>query len=337
VRTRFLPIFFGVVFALTLFFAVAAGAQVQVQELQQQQVPDNQQQILEVRQQQVLDNQGQAVAVQQQQVGVQSHRGCPGSHTEHTIKNSPQRRVVPADIEGGAVRITYEVTNAPNANDELEIELRDEDGDIVFLETVRGTTSNRQQIRVETDPGRHELKVEADPDVDYFVKLEDCTNVDANNDGGDGGGDGDGDGDGGTGDGGTGDGTTDDTADTTQDTTTTDTTTTDTTNDALETTTADDANLNAELNRPDADNFRCDFFLRAVRDDRGALRDQYVGDELIVQRFEQCLSEDVLADTFPDRQLPFTGGMSLLFLGAIGLAAIVAGFLVLRAVTRRGT
>jgi hypothetical protein len=86
----------------------------------------------------------------------------------------------------------------------------------------------------------------------------------------------------------------------------------------------------------DADAFRCEFFLRAVRDDRGALRDQYVGDELIVQRFEQCLSEDVLADTIPDRKLPFTGGMSLLFLAAIGLAAIVAGVSVLRAVMRRG-
>lgn len=86
----------------------------------------------------------------------------------------------------------------------------------------------------------------------------------------------------------------------------------------------------------DADAFRCDFFLRVVRDEQGALRDQYEDDELIVQRFERCLSEDVLADTFPDRKLPFTGGMSLLFLGAIGLAAIVAGISVLRAVMRRG-
>jgi hypothetical protein len=72
-----------------------------------------------------------------------------------------------------------------------------------------------------------------------------------------------------------------------------------------------------------------------VRDDRGgALRDQYRDDELIVQRFERCLSGDVLADTIPNRKLPFTGGMSLLFLGAIGLAATVAGVSVLRAVTR---
>jgi hypothetical protein len=81
---------------------------------------------------------------------------------------------------------------------------------------------------------------------------------------------------------------------------------------------------------------RCESFLRVVRDDRGAVRAQYRDDELIVKRFEQCLSGDVLADTIPNRNLPFTGGMSLLFLAAIGLAAIVAGVSVLRAVMRRG-
>jgi hypothetical protein len=122
----------------------------------------------------------------------------------------------------------------------------------------------------------------------------------------------------------------------------TDNTTNDTitANDALETTTADDANaLNTDLTSPNAENFRCDFFLRVVRDEDGALRRQYTdgdrNDELIVQRFEQCLSADVLADTIPDRKLPLTGGMPLLLLGAIGLAAIVAGASVLRAVTRR--
>jgi hypothetical protein len=124
---------------------------------------------------------------------------------------------------------------------------------------------------------------------------------------------------------------------TTNDTTTNDTTTGETTtaNDALETTTADDANaLNSDLNSPDSDNFRCDFFLRVVRDEQGALRDQYEDNELIVQRFEQCLSEDVLADTIPDRELPFTGG-PMLFLAAIGLASLFAGASVLGAATRR--
>ena len=100
----------------------------------------------------------------------------------------------------------------------------------------------------------------------------------------------------------------------------------------------DDLATTDDTSRSDSDNFRCDLFLRVVRDDNGALRHQYRdgngNDELIEQRFEQCLSGDVLADTIPNRNLPFTGGMSLLFLGAIGLAAIVAGVSVLRAVTR---
>jgi hypothetical protein len=117
------------------------------------------------------------------------------------------------------------------------------------------------------------------------------------------------------------------TGDTTGDTTTNDTTTGDTT--------TADANLSANTNRPDSGSFRCELFLRTVRDDTGALRAQYRGDELIVQRFEQCLSEDVLAATIPDKALPFTGGMPLLGLAAIGLASLIAGAAVLRAVMRR--
>jgi hypothetical protein len=102
--------------------------------------------------------------------------------------------------------------------------------------------------------------------------------------------------------------------------------------------TTDDANSNADGVR-EADNFRCEFFLRTVRDDTGALRAQYRDgdrdDELIVQRFEQCVSGDVLADTIPDRRLPFTGGMPLLGLAAIGLASLVVGGAMLRAVMRR--
>jgi uncharacterized repeat protein (TIGR01451 family) len=86
----------------------------------------------------------------------------------------------------------------------------------------------------------------------------------------------------------------------------------------------------------DADAFRCEFFLRVVRDDRGALRHQYHDDELIVQRFEQCISADVLTDTIPNRLLPGTGGLPLIGLAALGLASIVAGASVLGAGIRRG-
>jgi len=116
-----------------------------------------------------------------------------------------------------------------------------------------------------------------------------------------------------------------------QDTTTSETTTS-TAAAAQEATTADN---NADGARG-ADAFRCEFFLRSVSDDRGgALRDQYRDDELIVQRFEQCVSGDVLVDTIPDRKLPFTGGMPLLGLAAIGLVSLIAGAAVLRAVMRR--
>jgi hypothetical protein len=95
-----------------------------------------------------------------------------------------------------------------------------------------------------------------------------------------------------------------------------------------------DANaLNADANRPDSGSFRCDLFLRVVRDDRGALEAQYRDDELIVQRFEQCLSEDVLADTIPNRNLPFTGGPLLPFGGGLLLvvaAAVLAGRMIRR-------
>jgi hypothetical protein len=350
VRTRFLPIFFGVVFALMLFFAVAAGAKeegtdpegvgVQAVEVQQQQDLDNQQQVTEVQQQQVLNNQGQAVAVQQQQVEVQSHRGCPGSRTRERVEDPEGSFQSGFDVTGEAIRITYDVIAVgpgPNPDDELFIRVTDEDDDeVVYRVSVNGERQNTR--RIEVDPGRFTLEVEAGKDVlDYEVLVQDCTRAEANHDdGGDGDGDGDGGGDGGTGDGTTdGTGTTDTTTETTttQDTTdtttdTTDTTTSGTTGDALETTTAD----NADSVR-DADAFRCDFFLRAVRDDTGALRGQYRGDELIVQRFEQCLSEDVLADSIPDRKPPFTGGPSLPFGGGLLLlvaSAVLAGRIIRR-------
>jgi hypothetical protein len=73
--------------------------------------------------------------------------------------------------------------------------------------------------------------------------------------------------------------------------------------------------------------------LEVVRDDQGALRAQYRDDELIVQRFEQCLSEDVLAATIPDRNLSFTGGPSMPFGGGLLLvveAAVLAGRIIRR-------
>ena len=102
--------------------------------------------------------------------------------------------------------------------------------------------------------------------------------------------------------------------------------------------TAADATAADDANRDGC--FRCDSFLRVVRDENGALRRQYRDgrgdDELVVQRFEQCLEGDVLRNTIPNRLLPDTGGTSLLGLAAIGLVSLVAGASVLGAIARRG-
>ena len=102
--------------------------------------------------------------------------------------------------------------------------------------------------------------------------------------------------------------------------------------------TTDDETAADNANRDGS--FRCDSFLRVVRDENGALHRQYRDgdrdDELIVQRFEQCLEGDVLRNTIPNRLLPDTGGAPLLGLAAIGLASLVAGASVLGAIMRRG-
>jgi LPXTG-motif cell wall-anchored protein len=118
---------------------------------------------------------------------------------------------------------------------------------------------------------------------------------------------------------------------------TTDTTADPATTDATADATADAALEDGTANREGS--FRCDSFLRVVRDENGALRGQYRDgrgdDEQIVQLFEQCLEGDILANTIPNRLLPDTGGAPLLGLAAIGLATLVAGASVLGAVTRR--
>jgi hypothetical protein len=86
-------------------------------------------------------------------------------------------------------------------------------------------------------------------------------------------------------------------------------------------------------NRATADAFRCESFLRVVRDVRGNVRHQYQGDELIDRRFEQCLSKDVLADTIVKGKLPGTGGPFPLLV--LGIAAVAVGAAVGIVILRR--
>ena len=83
----------------------------------------------------------------------------------------------------------------------------------------------------------------------------------------------------------------------------------------------------ADVNR-DADEFRCEFFLHVVRNDRGNVRSQY--DEQITRRFERCLSKDVIPGTIVKRRLPATGGVPLLVLGFPAIALVGAGILLAR-------
>ncbi len=77
--------------------------------------------------------------------------------------------------------------------------------------------------------------------------------------------------------------------------------------------------------------------MRVVRDDDGALRWQYRDnrgdDELIVQRFEQCLEAEVLAGTIPKGELPYTGG-PLLPVGGGALLLFTGVALALRMIRR---
>jgi len=233
------------------------------------------------------------------------------------------------DVQGGAIRIRYEISTDDGPDDKLRIEVRDDNDDLVRpVIDVDGDTNGPKTVKESVDPGDDfTFEVDAGRDIEYFVIIEDCRGNDSNNNNNNGGrNNGDRNNNGGN-----------NTIDVTQTPTDTTTQDTNTASPAAETTTAARA-ANADFaNRPDSGSFRCDLFLRTVRDENGALRAQYRdgngNDELIVQRFEQCLSEDVLADTIPNRNLPFTGGPLLPSGG--GLLLLVAAAILARRIIRR--
>jgi hypothetical protein len=69
-----------------------------------------------------------------------------------------------------------------------------------------------------------------------------------------------------------------------------------------------------------------ELFLRVVIDERGNVREQYRGDELIVRRIEECREGEVLKGTIVNSKLPDTGGPPpLLALGLLSTGLVAAG------------
>jgi hypothetical protein len=249
-----------------------------------------------------------------------------GKGNDTVDKNDVLKITGDYEVKDGA-SITIKDADGTQATftDDVNAKITEENGDIRIEVT-------KEPVTVPSDDSDTKKARTLNIDNLTAVTSTDVQRAGANNDGG-GGGDGDGGGGGrdGGGDGGGGGGNPTNPVtpaqDTTTPTTTNDTTITDS-DPILEDTTSDDA-INAGESVRDEGSFRCDFFLRTVRDENGALRAQYRDgdrdDELIVQRFEQCLSEEVLADTIPDRNLPFTGGVSLPSGG--GLILLVAAMI----------
>jgi hypothetical protein len=228
---------------------------------------------------------------------------CAGADNVATFDGTQDQTTETFKIKGDSFRLAFNIQGSGR----LDVAVLDENSRVEDRVEVNGDGTEI----IDLGPGTFRLEIQADNNVDsYDIDVDDCL----------------------------GDGVNTaqvNRAQNSTDTTTADTTTADTASPTADANTAasnaNAANANTNVNRDGS--FQCELFLRTIRDGRGAVRTQY---ESIVQRFEQCLSGNVLADTIPNRNLPFTGGMSLLALAAIGLAALVAGAAVLRAVMRRG-
>jgi hypothetical protein len=227
---------------------------------------------------------------------------CAGADNVATFDGTQDQTTETFKIKGDSFRLAFNIQGSGR----LDVAVLDENSRVEDRVEVSGDGTEI----IDLGPGTFRLEIQADNNVDsYDVDVDDCL----------------------------GDGVNTAQVNRAQNQTTTAQTTTPDTSTASpaaeDTTLQEAANPNANTNVNRDGSFQCELFLRTVRDGRGALRAQY---ETMVQRFEQCLSGNVLADTIPNRNLPFTGGMSLLALAAIGLASLVAGAAVLRAVMRRG-
>ena len=296
-QTRFLTVLFGVTFVLTLLFAVAAGAQedatvspggggVQVQQEQQ---------------------------VQQQQVGpaaAPAPFGGPLAHANVKVTKGGGDGTID---DGDHLKISGDYDVKVGAS----ITIEDDDGtQATFTDGINAKiteTDNGIEIEITKNPT---TVPDGDPLETGNVRAVTSTDVQREGSGS------------GNNDGGSSSGTTDTTGTDTTGTTGTSTAQADDTTTGTADASADPATADAAAgdgaNRDGS--FRCESFLHVVRDENGNLRRQYRNgdDEVIVQRFEQCLEADVLANTIPNRLLPDTGGPPLLFGGgALLLVAVM--------------
>jgi len=246
----------------------------------------------------------QDAAAQTQYAAAAASDGCATTSDVRTFTGSQNRTTEPFKITGDKFRLVFEQVSGGS---ELTVTAFEEGQSVNDGFVVRGSQGDQKVIPL--GPGTFQLdKQEKKDNVrNYSITVQECRAAAVAN------------------------------TDTTQAITAAQTTAQAANITGAEATTSNTAANAADAGDvTDADAFRCEFFLRVVRDDRGALRHQYQNDELIVQRFEQCISADVLRDTIPKRLLPDTGGLPLLGLAALGLASIVAGASVLGAGIRRG-
>src|SRR5215211_1993167 len=241
------------------------------------------------------------VAAAQQYAGAAASNDCATTNDVRTFNGSQDQMTEPFNITGDRFRIAFR-TERSGGSPRLEVAVLNRQGQPTGQSfVVRGGDDGSRIIPL--GPGTFRLELRAN-NVRYNVAVQECRAAAVAN------------------------------ADTTQAITAAQTTAQAANITGTEATTSNTAANAGDVR--DADAFRCEFFLRVVRDDRGALRNQYQNDELIVHRFEQCISADVLKDTIPNRLLPHTGGLPLIGLAFLGLAAIAVGASVLRAAIRCG-
>jgi hypothetical protein len=322
VHKRVLTVLAVTVFVLTLLIVVAAGAQEKSTDASAS--PDD-------------NGGGGGIQVQQQDQQVQAQdvqtqaQGCRDQRTLLTIGSETKNVTKKFNIEDDKFRVSYKVTfNNNNPDNKFTVEITEGSKKVESNSTEKNVTNRSFTVNEGSGEFKLETTVKPPQGAKYSLTIQDCRGDNSNNNHN-------------NNNHNNNNHTYNTVAAASAHPNTTGTSTNGGTTStaspaassatpAAETTTAN----NASGANPNSGNFRCESFLRQVRGDNGALKNQYNGNQLFEHRFQQCLSGNVLTNTIPNRNLPFTGGMSLIALVAIGLAPLLAGAAVLRAMMRRG-